>query len=248
MTRAFITGGSRGIGAEIAKCLASQGIKTITLGYHTRHTDAIQVAETCRNLGAQVELCQFDLTSIDIAQEALIRSIKQMGGLDILVNNAGVTEDALALRMTQQRWRNVLATNLDASFFMSKIALKTMIKQRYGRIINLSSVIAQRSRGGQVNYAASKGAIEAMTRSLAVEVASRGVTVNAVSPGWIDTEMTQGLPDQKDQDCGLESTIPVGRVGTPTDVAHLVAFLASPNASYITGQVITIDGGLSIRL
>lgn len=247
MTKAFITGGSRGIGSEIAKCLALQGVKRITLGYHSRHDDALLTAKLCESLGAHVELCPFDLTELDLAQDMLKDVIKKMGGLDILVNNAGVTADALALRMTSQRWHKVMETNVNAPFFLSKIALKVMIKQKYGRIINLSSIIAQRGRGGQVNYATSKGAIESMTRSMAVEVASRGITVNAISPGWIDTEMTKDLPNDRPSG-GLESTIPVGRLGTPADVAQLVAFLASSHASYITGQVIAVDGGLSIRL
>ena len=152
--------------------------------------------------------------------------------------------------MNEERWGGVLDVNLNAPFLLCKAALKVMIKQRKGRVINISSVIAQRSRGGQSNYAASKGALEALTRALAVEVASRGITVNAIAPGWIDTEMTKSVHLQKKKSTAgsIEGTIPVGRVGSPDEVAALANFLASDQASYITGQVIAIDGGLSVRL
>jgi 3-oxoacyl-[acyl-carrier protein] reductase len=248
MDKAFITGGSRGIGAEIAKQLVYKGVHNLVLGYNTGHTEAKKVADYCTAHGANVELCQINLADIEDAQFKLKEAITHMGGIDILVNNAGITQDSLALRMNHDRWDSVIDINLKAAFFLSKTALKPMIKHRHGRIINISSIIAQKSRGGQVNYAASKGGLEAMTRALAVEVASRGITVNAIAPGWIDTEMTQNQGDHKKGQGGLESTIPVGKIGQVSDVAHLAAFLSSAEASYITGQVIAVDGGLSVRI
>lgn len=247
MSKIFITGGSRGIGSEVAKHFAKKGAKYLTICYFLNRSAAEKVALECRELGAEVHLCQLDLNNQEISELRIKEAIKLMEGIDVLINNAGITEDALALRMTNAKWDQVLQTNLTSPFFLCKIALKTMIRQKYGRIINLSSVIAQRSRGGQTNYAASKGALEAMTRALAVEVASRGITVNAVAPGWIDTEMTQSLSNDSIIG-GLESTIPVGRTGTSHDVASLIYFLASAEAGYITGQVIAVDGGLSVRL
>ena len=248
MDKAFITGGSRGIGAEVAKQLAYNGIGKLVIGYYHRESDAQKVADHCASFGTEVQLCQLDLNDIEEAQSKLKEAVKNMGGIDILINNAGITQDSLALRMNMERWDTVLDVNLKASFFLSKIALKSMIKQKKGRIVNISSIIAHRSRGGQANYAASKGGLEAMTKALAVEVASRGITINAVAPGWIDTEMTRVQSAKLASSGGLESTIPVGRMGTPNDVAHLVAFLSSEEAGYITGQVIAVDGGLSVRL
>lgn len=248
MSRVLITGGSRGIGAAVALRFAFLGVDHLTITYRNRHETARAVAELCREQGVKVTLCPIDSREHQSSQESVKRAISEMGGVDILVNNSGMTSDALAMRMTEDRWDEVLDANLKSAFFLSKLVLKPMIKQRFGRIINLSSVIAQRSRGGQVNYAASKGAIESMTRSLAVEVASRGITVNAVAPGWIDTEMTEDLPLASNKNGGIEGTIPLGRTGRPEEVACLVSFLASKEASYITGQVIAIDGGLSVRL
>lgn len=248
MDKAFVTGGSRGIGAEVAIQLAYKGVKNIVISYHHRENEAQKIAKQCLEIGAKVELCQLDLNNINDAQTKFKDFIQRMGGLDILINNAGVTQDALALRMNEERWGTVLDVNLKAAFFLSKIALRPMIKQKRGRIINISSIIAQRCRGGQVNYAASKGGLEAMTRALAIEVASRGITINSVAPGWIDTEMTEDQSTKETLKGGLESTIPVGRIGMPSDVAHLVAFLCSTEANYITGQTIAVDGGLSVRL
>ena len=254
MKRALITGGSRGIGAAVAVRLAERGYTELALTYRTRRDAALEVAERCISAGANVELIEVDFASPEDITRCLERIHELWGGVDTLVNNAGITSDALALRMRPDRWSEVLDVNLSAPFFLCKGVLKSMIKQRTGRIINLSSVIAQRSRGGQSNYAASKGAIESLTRALAVEVASRGITVNAVAPGWIDTEMTRevrervGVSSNKSAGGGLESTIPMGRAGSVEEVAALIAFLASDEARYITGQVIAVDGGLGVRL
>ena len=248
MSRVLITGGSRGIGAATALRFSLQGIDHLTITYRQQHEQALEIAERCESHGVKVSVCQLDLEDLSTSQERLQHAISEMGGVDILVNNAGTTSDALALRMTEHRWDQVLDVNLKSTFFLSKIALKPMIRQRFGRIINLSSVISHRSRGGQSNYAASKGAIESMTRALALEVASRGITVNAVAPGWIETDMTREADQAKGSLGGLEGTIPLGRSGQPEEVASLIFFLASSEASYITGQVITIDGGLSVKL
>lgn len=253
MKRALITGGSRGIGAAVATQLATRGYSHIGITYRSRLHDAEEVADRCRAHGATVEVIQADLNETSHAEGVISRVVELWGGLDVLVNNAGITSDALALRMREERWREVLDVNLTSPFLMCKRALKVMIRQRAGRVINISSVIAQRSRGGQSNYAASKGALEALTRALAVEVASRGITVNAVAPGWIETEMTRDVQEAEagrsgGATSGLAGTIPVGRVGSPEEVAAAVVFLASEGASYITGQVIAVDGGLSVRL
>ena len=249
MKRALVTGSSRGIGAAIALQFAQQKYSHIGLTYHSRFAEAKKIAEQCAQWGAVVEMIQSDLREPTEAKRCVTYFTDLWDGIDILVNNAGITSDALALRMNEDRWQSVIDMNLTSPFMLCKTALRSMIRQRYGRIINLSSIIAQRTRGGQANYAASKGALEALTRTLAVEVASRGITVNAVAPGWIDTEMTQDVKQANSSALGgIESTIPLGRTGSPKEVAALIAFLASDDASYITGQVIAVDGGLSVRL
>ena len=247
MSKILITGGSRGIGAGVALHCASLDQAELILTYQSRREQADHVAHLCRQKGATVHLIQADLAQPHQIKALLSQALELTGHIDCLVNNAGITRDALSLRMTEDQWDQVLDVNLKAAFLLAKGVLKSMIRKRYGRIINISSVIAHRSRGGQLNYASSKGGLEAFTRALAVEVASRNITVNAVVPGWIQTEMTQDL-NVPNEDRGLESTIPVGRMGTVDDVAHAVAFLIDPHSSYITGQTLVVDGGLSIRL
>ena len=250
MAKVLITGGSRGIGAATAIEFAKQGYIDLFITYKHRKEQAEEVAEACRQYGARVNTSMVDLSDRDQTLALVPRALEVMGGIDCLVNNAGVTQDTLALRMNIDRWESVLEVNLNAAFFLTKGVLKPMIKQRSGSIINVSSVISQRSRGGQANYAASKGGLEALTRALAVEVASRGVRVNAVAPGWIRTEMTTDVDDLSSPSPmgGLESSIPLGRMGRPEEVASVIAFLASEGSAYITGQTLVVDGGLQVRI
>jgi 3-oxoacyl-[acyl-carrier protein] reductase len=250
MAKVLITGGSRGIGAATAIEFAKGENIDLFITYKHRKDQAEEVAETCRQYGARVNTSMVDLSDRDQTLALIPRALEVMGGIDCLVNNAGVTQDTLALRMNIDRWESVLEVNLNAVFFLTRGVLKPMIKQRSGSIINVSSVISQRSRGGQANYAASKGGLEALTRALAVEVASRGVRVNAVAPGWIRTEMTADLdnPSTPSPSQGLESSIPLGRMGRPEEVASVITFLASEGSAYITGQTLVVDGGLQVRI
>ena len=248
MSKIVITGGSRGIGAGIALRMAQQSNSSLLLTYHSNHDAANGVAQQCRELGANVFTLAADLTSPEMRSKIIPYALEHMGGIDALVNNAGITIDTLALRMNEDRWNQVIETNLSATFHLCRAALKAMIRQKSGRIINISSIIAHRSRGGQANYAASKGGVEALTRALAVEVASRNILINAIAPGWIDTDMTLEQKTSASGTGGLESTIPLGRTGAVEEVAEVAAFLLNPLNSYMTGQVLKVDGGLDIRL
>ena len=247
MSKIIITGGSRGIGAGIALRLAQQENTSLLLTYRNQTEQAEQVAKQCRRLGAEVYTMAADLSDPEIRNQVIPYALDQLGGIDALINNAGMTIDTLALRMNESRWNQVIDLNLSATFHLCRAALKPMIRQRHGRIVNISSIIAHRSRGGQANYAASKGGVEALTRALAVEVASRNILVNAIAPGWIDTDMTVEQ-QQKHEAGGLASTIPLGRTGQVEEIAEVVAFLLNPSNSYMTGQVLKVDGGLDIRL
>jgi 3-oxoacyl-[acyl-carrier protein] reductase len=236
---ALVTGASRGIGAAIALELAQRGLRVIGTGT----TD-----DGARSIGQALSAfagCSGATLDVNDAQavETLIAAIlKEHGGLQVLVNNAGITRDNLAMRMKDEEWDAVLDTNLKAVFRMSRAVMRTMMKQRYGRIINITSVVGALGNPGQANYAAAKAGVAGMTRALARELGSRNITVNCVAPGFIETDMTASLP--QDQQKALFSQIPLGCFGKPSDVAHAVAYLASPQANYVTGQELHVNGGM----
>ena len=236
---ALVTGATRGIGAAIALELAKKGLKVI--GTATTDAGADKITEA---LAAYPSCAGKNLNVTDGAGcEALIDSIvKEHGGLQVLVNNAGITRDMLAMRLKDDDWDAVIDTNLKAVFRMSRAVMRTMMKQRYGRIINITSVVGSSGNAGQANYAAAKAGVAGMTRALARELGSRNITVNCIAPGFIETDMTVGLSE--DQQKNLLAQIPLGHLGKPQDIAHAVAFLASPQASYMTGQEIHVNGGM----
>ena len=236
---ALVTGASRGIGAAIAQELAHRGLKVIgtatTDDGAARITQALSAYAGCR--GAKLDV------NDAAAAEALVDAIaKEQGGLQVLVNNAGITRDTLAMRMKDDDWDAVLDTNLKAVFRMSRAVMRTMMKQRYGRIVSITSVVGASGNPGQANYAAAKAGVAGMTRALARELGSRGITVNCVAPGFIETDMTAALPEAQQK--ALLEQIPLGHLGKPADIAHAVAWLASPQAGYVTGQEIHVNGGM----
>ena len=236
---AIVTGASRGIGAAIAKTLAAQGAFVIA-GARGSNADAT-VAEIVAN-GGKAESASFDVTDPATVEVVVSGALARHSRVDILVNNAGIARDQLMIRMKRADWDEVMATNLTASFTCTQAVLRPMIRQHGGRIISISSVVGQMGNAGQVNYAASKAGLIGMAKALAREVASRGITVNVVAPGLIETDMTSALAAWPIED--WKTQIPLGRLGTPEDVAHTVCFLASDEASYITGQVIAVNGGM----
>lgn len=236
---ALVTGASRGIGAAIALELARQGLTVAgtatTSEGATKITQALAAFPTCKGYVLDVNEA--------VAAEALIDTIVGAhGGLHVLVNNAGITRDMLALRLKDDDWDAVLDTNLKAVFRMSRAVMRTMMKQRYGRIVNITSVVGASGNAGQANYAAAKAGVAGMTRALARELGSRNITVNCVAPGFIETDMTASLPEAQHK--ALLAQIPLGHLGKPQDIAHAVAFVASPNAGYLTGQEIHVNGGM----
>ena len=236
---ALVTGASRGIGSAIALELAQRGLKVIG----TATTDA-GAAKISQALAAFPGCSGKNLNVNDAtAAEALIDAmVKEHGGLQVLVNNAGITRDMLAMRLKDEDWDAVLDTNLKAVFRMSRAVMRTMMKQRYGRIISITSVVGASGNAGQVNYAAAKAGVAGMTRALARELGSRNITVNCVAPGFIETDMTASLPQEQRQ--ALLGQIPLGHLGQPSDIAHAVAYLASPQAAYVTGQELHVNGGM----
>jgi 3-oxoacyl-[acyl-carrier protein] reductase len=236
---ALVTGASRGIGASIAHELAQRGLKVI--GTATTDEGAAKISTA---LSAFSGCSGKNLNVNDAAAcEAVINDIvKEHGGLQVLVNNAGITRDNLAMRMKDDEWDVVLDTNLKAVFRMSRAVMRTMMKQRYGRIISITSVVGAMGNAGQANYAAAKAGVAGMTRALARELGSRNITVNCVAPGFIETDMTAHLPDEQQK--ALLGQIPLGHLGKPADIAHAVAYLASPQASYVTGQELHVNGGM----
>ena len=236
---ALVTGASRGIGAAIALELARQGYQVI--GTATSDDGASKISAALSAF-AGCRGAKLDVNDV-AAGEALIDAIvKEQGGLQVLVNNAGITRDTLAMRLKDEDWDAVLDTNLKAVFRMSRAAIRPMMKQRYGRIISITSVVGASGNAGQANYAAAKAGVAGMTRALARELGSRKITVNCVAPGFIETDMTGSLPEAQQQ--ALLSQIPLGHLGKPADVAYAVSFLASPRAGYLTGQELHVNGGM----
>ena len=243
MTRTVIvTGGSRGIGREIAVGFAKKGYN-VAISYAGNDSAAAETEKLCKDNGAaEVVLFKGDVADEKACEELVKTTVEKFGQIDVLVNNAGITRDGLLARMSAEDFDSVIATNLRGAFLMSKLVIKSMMKQRYGRIVNISSVVGVHGNAGQANYSASKAGIIGMTKSIAKELASRNITVNAVAPGMIATDMTAVLTDaQKEK---INSSIPAKRMGEPADVANAVLFLADENSSYITGQVLGVDGGL----
>lgn len=240
---AIVTGGSRGIGRAVAVRLAKDGMNLV-INYRGNSAAAEETERMCRELGAEVLLVQGDVSRAEDCEKLAAQAKEAFGRVDVLVNNAGITRDGLLARMTEGDFRAVLDVNLVGPWNMMKAVNRIMMKQRYGRIVNLSSVTGLMGNIGQTNYAAAKAGILGMTKSYAREVASRGITVNAVAPGFIDTDMTEAMPEgAKDK---IITGIPMGRTGKPEDVAEAVAFLASEQAGYITGEVLRVDGGMAM--
>lgn len=234
---AFVTGATRGIGLAIAERLADAG--AFVIGTATSETGAASISE---KLGARGRGIVLDVTNAEAAVAAVNAVVSEFGRIDILVNNAGITRDQLAMRITDAAWDAVIATNLTAAFRLSRTVLRPMMKARFGRIINITSVVGAMGNAGQANYAAAKAGLIGMSKSIAREVASRNITVNCVAPGFIDTDMTKGLPEEHKK--ALLAQIPAQRLGQTDDIAAAVAFLASEPAGYITGTVLHVNGGM----
>jgi 3-oxoacyl-[acyl-carrier protein] reductase len=237
---AMVTGGSRGIGRATCLELSRSGFQIIVASFEVEKNE--EVASEIQAAGGKAVPLELDLTSMDSIKQAFAKALKEWGRIDVLVNNAGITRDGLAMRMKPEDWDLVLQVNLSGAFFCAQQVLPGMLRERWGRIINIASVVGQMGNAGQANYVSSKAGIIGLTKALAQEVASRNVTVNAVAPGFIETDMTARLPQEvKDR---MLSAIPMKRFGKPEDVAAAVNFLASEQAGYITGHVININGGM----
>jgi 3-oxoacyl-[acyl-carrier protein] reductase len=237
---AFVTGASRGIGRACALALSKAGARVVLAARQVEKLD--EVADEIRAQGGEAFVVRIDLSAPDSIRAAFSKATKEFGRTDILVNNAAITKDGLAVRMKQEDWDTVLATNLTGAFIATQQVLLGMMRERWGRIINITSVVAEGGNAGQANYVASKAGLIGLTKSLAQEMASRNVTVNAVAPGFIDTDMTQALGEELKS--RILVAIPLQRLGTPGDVASAVCFLASEEAGYITGHVLNVNGGM----
>jgi len=245
--RAIVTGGTRGIGRAIVKELASKSccgvlFSDVVFAYNNCDECAEELQKEIGNPYTKVHAFKADASSFDEAQAAVDFAAEKLGGIDILINNAGITRDNLLIRMTEEEFDQVIDVNLKSVFNYTKATLKYMMKQKYGRIVNIASVVGLTGNPGQSNYSASKAGVIGMTKSLAKEYASKNITVNAIAPGFIETEMTQKLNEAQRE--ALLKNVPLHRMGTPEDVAKVVGFLVSDAADYITGQVITVDGGM----
>ena len=240
---AIVSGASRGIGRAIATEFAQRGA-AVVINYHKSANEAAEIVSQINESGGRAEAFQADVSKFDQAKELIKFAIETFEGLDILVNNAGITRDKLIMMMTEEDWDIVQDTNLKSTFNCSKAAVRYMMRKRYGRIINITSVAGQMGNPGQTNYSASKAGQIGFTKALAREVASRKITVNGIAAGYIETDIWAGVPDEARQT--ILSMIPIGRKGEPIEIAYTVAYLASDQASYITGQIIGIDGGMTM--
>lgn len=238
---ALVTGASRGIGKAIALALAAEGAQ-VAINYAGNTAKAEEVKAQIEAAGGRAILVQADVADAAQVEEMVKKVAEEFGSIDILINNAGITRDGLLMRMKEEQWDAVLNTNLKSVFNCTKAVTKLMMKKRYGRIVNMSSVVGRMGNAGQANYAAAKAGIIGFSKSVAKELASRGITVNMIAPGCIETDMTAALPDKVKE--AMLADIPLGRVGRPEDIAEAAVFLASDKAGYITGQIINVDGGM----
>jgi 3-oxoacyl-[acyl-carrier protein] reductase len=240
---AFVTGASRGIGRACAVALSAGGAKVVLAARQLEKLE--QVAAEIRAAGGEAFVVPIDLASQDSIKEAFLKASKEFGRIDILINNAGLTRDGLAMRMKRDDWDAVLQTNLSGSFFCIQQVLPAMVRERWGRIVNITSVVGESGNAGQANYAASKAGLIGLTKSLAQELASRNITVNAVAPGFVETDMTASLSDELK--AKITESVPLKRIGRPEDIAAAVKFLAGDDAAYITGHVLDVNGGMYMR-